>query len=172
MPPFLIEYVLMLLHSLKRHLEPFAIAANVTQSDSARLDVVLVTLANLFRIYSNSHLDNSIQQTVLQLASLEKRWANADQHIFILAVVFNPYIRIQAFHPRNSFRTMGGVWPLVKAAYLRFFNDIPDYHFRTAFGNYIAGVGDWSPARMSLDELRQEARSNVSSSLTSTTFSP
>lgn len=36
------------------HLEPLAQAANATQSDCARLDIVLVTLANLFHYFSST----------------------------------------------------------------------------------------------------------------------
>jgi hypothetical protein len=40
-------------------LEPLAIAAHVTQGSRARLYHVLITLGNLFRIYSNRDLDTA-----------------------------------------------------------------------------------------------------------------
>lgn len=91
---------------IELHLEPLAKAANATQSDCARLDVVLVTLANLFHYFSSAQgLDATAAAAVLE--SLERRWANVDQDVFILAVVFNPYIRLSCFAEGSPFRTPG-----------------------------------------------------------------
>ncbi|KAJ7775980.1 ribonuclease H-like domain-containing protein [Mycena maculata] len=42
------------------HLEPLAITANILQSPHCRLDTVLLTLANLFRIFSNLAVEDAI----------------------------------------------------------------------------------------------------------------
>ncbi|KAH9916937.1 ribonuclease H-like domain-containing protein, partial [Amylocystis lapponica] len=42
---------------IRTHLEPLAIGANVTQAPSTRLDHVLLTLANLFRIYTGRDVE-------------------------------------------------------------------------------------------------------------------
>jgi hypothetical protein len=76
---------------IKIILEPLAIAANITQAPHTHLDHVLLTLGNLYRIYSNLEFDVEVRTAIL--ASLEKRWAKADQEVFILAVFLNPYIR-------------------------------------------------------------------------------
>ncbi|KAJ3519444.1 hypothetical protein NMY22_g13201 [Coprinellus aureogranulatus] len=57
---------------IQTHLEPLAFATNITQSDSASLDI----------IEDDSHT------TVLK--SLEKQWHQADQDVFLLAVILNP----------------------------------------------------------------------------------
>ncbi|KAF5374107.1 hypothetical protein D9615_008815 [Tricholomella constricta] len=51
---------------IKAHLEPLAIAANVTQSDNARLDTIVLTLVNLYRVYSDESrgFDESISRAV------------------------------------------------------------------------------------------------------------
>ena len=73
------------------HLEPLAIAANITQASNTRLYHVLTTLGNLYRIFSNLGLEDDVQPEVL--ASLEKRWAAADQDPFIAALILNPFLR-------------------------------------------------------------------------------
>lgn len=75
------------------HLEPLAIAANITQASNTRLYHVLTTLANLYRIYSNLSSAEDLEVRDKVLASLEKRWAAADQDPFIAAVVLNPSLR-------------------------------------------------------------------------------
>jgi len=75
------------------HLEPLTIAANITQASNTRLYHVLMTLANLYRIYSNLNpiKDSDVRDKIL--ASLEKRWAAADQEPFIAAILLNPFLR-------------------------------------------------------------------------------
>ncbi|KAJ7702903.1 ribonuclease H-like domain-containing protein, partial [Mycena metata] len=80
-----------------RHLEPLAIAANVLQSPHCRLDTVLLTLGNLFRIFKNLPAeDATVTKTLHQ--SLERRWGKTDQQLMILGVFFNPYIRAKPFN--------------------------------------------------------------------------
>jgi len=67
---------------LKLILEPLAIAKNVTQANYTRLDHVLLTLRNLYETYSMMTLEQPIRDAVID--SLEKRWAAADQDVFIL----------------------------------------------------------------------------------------
>ena len=74
------------------HLEPLAIASNVTQAEHTRLDHVLITLGNLFRIYDGMAESDEEIQVGIQ-ASLETRWAKADQDPFILyssSLIFGP----------------------------------------------------------------------------------
>ncbi|KAL6302503.1 ribonuclease H-like domain-containing protein [Sparassis latifolia] len=80
---------------IRTHLEPLAIAMNITQAPHTRLDHVLLTLANLYRIYSSPDTEDQVQSKILD--SLEKRWKKADQDVFILAVFFNPYTRGRCF---------------------------------------------------------------------------
>ena len=61
------------LYRIKNHLEPLAIAANITQSAFCRLDEVLLTFGVLYHHFSNMHdpADNHIRTAVLN--SLESR---------------------------------------------------------------------------------------------------
>ncbi|KZT64568.1 hypothetical protein DAEQUDRAFT_678347, partial [Daedalea quercina L-15889] len=58
------------LKRLSDHLRPLAIATNLFQSDDVRLDIVLITLAKLYHIFSDPHLELSVRRAVL--SSLEK----------------------------------------------------------------------------------------------------
>ncbi|TRM56789.1 ribonuclease H-like domain-containing protein [Schizophyllum amplum] len=147
------------LKSLWDVLRPFAIASNVTQGDNARLDTVLCTLAHLYHIFSKPSFPECVRRAVLP--SLEKRWANADQPIFILAVVLNPYIRARAFHPNSAYRTPAGLRSLVSDAFQRFFGELPDYEMDSAFTDYVAWAGEWSAEGMNLANTRQAAKAQV-----------
>ncbi|KAG6807852.1 hypothetical protein H0H92_006199 [Tricholoma furcatifolium] len=141
-----------LLKWIKDHLEPLAIAANVTQSDNTRLDVILVTLVNLYQIFSDSsrRFDPTIATAVL--ASLEKRWANADRPIFLLAMILNPYICATFFAKESPYQTFVKLWALVSNTYKCLFrtDDEPDHDFCTAFNCYLNQVGEWSDEAMGL----------------------
>ncbi|KAH9954167.1 ribonuclease H-like domain-containing protein [Lactifluus volemus] len=68
------------------YLYPLAMANFITQSSNTGLHHILLTLGNLYHIYSDPKLDEAIQNKIL--GSLEKRWAAADQNVFIAAVVW------------------------------------------------------------------------------------
>ncbi|QRW18642.1 hypothetical protein RhiXN_00048 [Rhizoctonia solani] len=74
------------LNELKLYLEPLAIAANVSQAATTRLDHILVELGRLYYTFSNLGFNPKIRECVLE--SLERRWGKADQDPFILARVF------------------------------------------------------------------------------------
>ncbi|KAL1739260.1 ribonuclease H-like domain-containing protein [Schizophyllum fasciatum] len=146
------------LKKVKLHLQPLAIAANVTQSDHARLDTVLLTLANLYRVFSDPSLDPSICTAVHK--SLEKRWKKIDQDIFILAVIFNPYIRTACFPSTSPFCRPGRIRQLVNKCYKRIFNTTvePNIEFTSALTDYLNGVGSWSAESMDLAGHKARAR--------------
>ncbi|THU86689.1 hypothetical protein K435DRAFT_607976, partial [Dendrothele bispora CBS 962.96] len=131
------------IESLRNLLRPFAIAANAIQADNCRLDTVLLIIANLYRIHSQS-------------VTIDAR---ADRNIFILAVVFNPYIRSKAFNPSNQISTPGRIWLLVRAAFTRFSKgQEPDDEFREAFRDYYGGIGSWSDLNMGLADYHSAAQ--------------
>lgn len=110
-----------------------------------------------------THTDQSINSRIRKKvhASLEKRWKNADQDVFILALVFNPYIRRKAFKDGISFRTVAGLWEVVRRTYMRFYDKEPDGIFRKNFTEYLGGTGKWSDERMSLVYHRDDAKTQV-----------
>jgi hypothetical protein len=76
---------------MKHHLEPLAIAANITQASFCHLYQVLMTFGHLimqYRFITNPE-DTVGYATIIK--SIEAHWATADQDIFIVAVILNPF---------------------------------------------------------------------------------
>ncbi|KIM61543.1 hypothetical protein SCLCIDRAFT_70236, partial [Scleroderma citrinum Foug A] len=141
---------------VKRHLEPLAIAANATQSNCARLDVVLVTLVILYHKFCDSTLDPSICDAARK--SLEKRWKKADQDIFLLAVILNPYLRVSCFSERSPYRNFSNVWRLCQKVFLRLYATEPNLEFRSTLQEYVSEIGGWSALDMGLDQYTEQAK--------------
>jgi hypothetical protein len=83
-----------------------AIAANVTQSAFCRVDEVLLTFGALTLEYTDLRDSNDGDQTACDaiLNSLEKRWSNTDQDVFIAAVILNPFFKHRPFNPIPHFQ--------------------------------------------------------------------
>ncbi|KAI0309443.1 ribonuclease H-like domain-containing protein, partial [Amylostereum chailletii] len=141
------------LSEVKRHLEPLAAATNILQSDRARLDTVLIILANLFHIFSDDSLSLEICRSVLRI--LEKRWAKQDQDIIILATVLNPFIRVNTFSPSSIYRKPAKIIELASAAYRRFFGKDPNFEFKKSVTDYLNRHDRWSDQDMGLADFRK-----------------
>ena len=115
------------------------------------LDHVLLTLGNLFRIYSDPRLDLQIQKTIL--GSLEKHWAKADQDVFILAVFLNPYIQWQPLS--LTALTNAGICEVAAWVFTHIFNKDPDLNFLKAFEGYFNNQAEFSNETMALDMMKQ-----------------
>lgn len=85
-----------LFHRIKYHLEPLAIAANITQSGHCRLDDVLLTFAALVMRYRDLNDAEDSEGPVKQalIGSIERRWGKADRDVFLAAVILNPFIKV------------------------------------------------------------------------------
>ncbi len=145
------------------HLEPLAISANITQADDTRLDHILLSLGNLYRIYDGmGEEDAAVKQGIH--ASLEKRWANADQDPFILAVFFNPYIRADLFNRRIIQFTPAGIYGIIRRVYKRIFrvgDDALDYELHSACMDYYNSREEFSDEAMSINHLEAAAKAKV-----------
>ena len=143
------------------HLEPLAIAVNATQSNHARLDIVLLTLGHLYHTFMDPKYEPDVRNAVL--TSLERRWSQAiEQDLFILAVIFNPYVRRRCFNPLNPLFSEASLWNMVEECFTRLFQYQPDYYFTKAFTEYLHELGDFSDQRMNLARLKQLADAEVS----------
>jgi len=96
------------------------------------------------------------------LASLEKRWAAADQEPFIAAVVLNPFLRGKCFACANPILTPIGLCNMLKRLYLRIFRCEVDSQFQSAFMDYYNDRAEFSNAFLSLEEWEGTARQQVS----------
>ena len=83
--------------SVKRHLEPLAIAARITQSNTCRLDEVLLTFGDIYQNFSRFSDPEDVHVCEAVLKSLETRWGKADQDVFIAAIILNPYLQSNPF---------------------------------------------------------------------------
>lgn len=136
------------LFRIERHLEPLAIAANVTQSTFCRLDEVLLTFSALMLNYRDLR-DRGVGDRVACdaiLASLEKRWSNADQEVLIAAVILNPFFKHQPFKPLQRFQP-ANVYNLFIQLWARFFpqEPIPKTALYQNVIHYLRGMGDFQP---------------------------
>ena len=84
-------------YRIKCHLEPLAIAANVTQASFCHLDTVLLTFGFLMMQYRNMTDEEDLDAVHAIMESLEEHWAVADQQIFIAAVIVNPFYQGMPF---------------------------------------------------------------------------
>ncbi|KAI0041872.1 hypothetical protein FA95DRAFT_1576106 [Auriscalpium vulgare] len=153
------------LRQIRQHLEPLAVAANITQSDNAHLDIVVSAIVNLYWIFSRPVVSPQVRASVI--ASLEKRWLNTDREVFVLAVLLNPYLRQTPFRIGSPFRNTHAPWVLFKRIFLRLFRVQPDpIAAEGAFTDYLKHVGQWSDKSMDLEGFRKahedQARSEYS----------
>ena len=144
------------------HLEPLAIAANVTQASNTRLYHVLTTLAKLYHIYSNLTLTEEglgVRDGVL--ASLERRWAAADQDPFIAALILNPFLRDDFLARRHVALTPIGLCNMLKRLHFRIFRVEVDADFQAAFMDYFKKREEFSPESMALADWTDAAKKKV-----------
>ncbi|KAF5353605.1 hypothetical protein D9758_013785 [Tetrapyrgos nigripes] len=91
-------------------------------------------------------------------ASLEKCWKKVDQEVFILAVIFNPFIQQCAFKSGGPFHSTADRWHVICWVFRQFYGRTPDAKFHKAFTKYMAGTGKWSHEMMDLDYFCQDAK--------------
>ncbi|RXW12099.1 hypothetical protein EST38_g13755, partial [Candolleomyces aberdarensis] len=144
---------------IRRILEPLAVAANILQAPNTRLFQVLLTLGNLYRIFSDPSIGTDVQNAVI--SSLEKRWAAADQDVFILSVVLNPYVRDRCFASGNAALTRSGLSSIARRVCERVLRLKCGPQFMEAFIDYLAERCEFSRAFLHLDEFEALAETNV-----------
>ncbi|PCH34787.1 hypothetical protein WOLCODRAFT_51179, partial [Wolfiporia cocos MD-104 SS10] len=94
--------------------------------------------------------------------SLEKRWKQTDQEVFILAVVLNPYLRTKCFRSGNAAITEASLSAMLGQCYQRMFGKAPDIYLFQAFTDYLHYLSEFSEDHMALEQLKQLAEKVVS----------
>lgn len=145
------------LSSIKEILKPLTIANNVTQATHTQLDYVSLTLGNLYHIYSNNNFNATIQDKIL--GSLEKRWATADQDIFILAIFLNPYICHCCFS--TTALSHADIYNMAEHVYHHVFKEDVGLDFLCAFMDYYNEEGEYLYDQMKLDMLKAKLDTEV-----------
>jgi hypothetical protein len=132
------------------------------------LDQILLTFGSLaiyYRDIKTTDSANILGATAI-LESIEKRWAKADQDVFIAAVLLNPFVKASPFSPQVPFLTRAGVLSLMKRLYLRFFsvtettNELSE-HTQQLFSNledYLGGRGICAEMTQYIDAISEETR--------------
>jgi hypothetical protein len=137
---------------VKIYLEPFTIATLVLQGPDAKLPVVPLTLGNLYHIFSSPDVEANVRDTVH--GSLEKRWAKADQDVFIAALLMHPYIRGHCLASGSSFLTPAGLYGILKQVYERVMRRPAELELHQAFRDYMAWEKEFAQAEMMLDDMK------------------
>jgi hypothetical protein len=155
---------------VKLHLEPLAIAVNVTQQANTHCDHVLILLGQLYRIYvdirnkdrsSADAADEDDDHPITTIInSIEKRWSKADQDLFVACVFLNPFIKISLFNPQMM--TLAILLGIRCRLYTRVFsvNDCPR-EFMTEIFNYAHNKGIYSEHMWPFKDLQNELKDNV-----------
>src|SRR5882762_6102668 len=125
---------------MKRHLEPLAIAANITQALFCRLDTVLLTFGFLLMQYQHLTDDKDLDAAAAIMESLERRWAVADQQIFIAAVIVNPFYQGRPF-AQLYFLNNAGIHALLGHLWTRFYQTLAPQEFYIELTEYLTCSG-------------------------------
>ena len=129
-------------HRIKNFLEPLAIASNITQADSARVDTVLITFAFLYIRYSKLTEAEDTKARDAILESIERRWLKTDQDVFIAGILLNPFHKARPFCAA-PFSTVAGLYNLLHRLWKRFYYQDPPAELYGEYKAYINGTGDF-----------------------------
>ncbi|KAJ7229916.1 hypothetical protein GGX14DRAFT_553420 [Mycena pura] len=81
-------------------LEPICFGTNINQQDNVRPDKVLLVFVGMFLHFAD-HPEEEVKKGMVK--RLEKRWKDADQTMFLLALLLNPFDGLSAFGPDAGF---------------------------------------------------------------------
>jgi len=94
--------------------------------------------------------------------SLEKRWAAADQDVFILSLVLHPWIRGRCLSNGAGLSRMD-LFNMAERVFKRVFKEDPDYFiFMKEFMEFLSGTGRFSDEMMRLESLKANYAKEVS----------
>jgi len=147
--------------SLVRYLRPLSIAANVLQSSHARLDDVILTFGFLvleFQAMSQLHNPQHKLAAAAVIDSVEKRWREVDQEVFIAAVIANPRYRFRPFARIDQLHR-NGICALFERLFKRFFKRMPTSTFYAEISAYLDGNGTYHGIDRALESAESAALS-------------
>ncbi|KAF8984776.1 hypothetical protein BDQ17DRAFT_1436875 [Cyathus striatus] len=143
---------------IKNHLAPLAIAANLTQSSFCRLDEVLLTFGYLTMHFSSLPAED-IDISTAVLASIERRWAQSDNDVFIAATILNPFVKLNPFHKSWLF-TLGRIDALMERLWTRFYGNTAPGGLYEELRSYLEGTNDYEDLPNVCRKLLSRAISN------------
>jgi hypothetical protein len=149
---------------MKCHLEPLAVAANITQAAFCRLDQVLLTFGNLIMQYRlMTDVDDQVGCNAI-INSLETRWAKLDQAVFIAAIILNPFIQSTPF-AALPFLNNAGIHSLLRRLWRRFYMQEPPLELHSQIDDYLHGKGIFNNLQSHCEMKDVQAEHDVCHSL-------
>lgn len=131
------------------HLEPLAMAANITQAANVCLDTVALTFTLLYHYFLTLPLETAQDRVAEEpirkavCATIDKCWLTSDQDVFIAAIILNPTYITKPFTSSIRF-TVGGIHSLMERLYRRFFRTPAPPQLLMETQNYIQFRGVYS----------------------------
>lgn len=95
------------------------------------------------------------------LNSLEKRWANSDQDVFIAAVLLNPVHKTAPFMKSIKF-TQAAIFALFSRLWTRFYSESIPHEFFQEFNDYFEGSGQYESLKTYIRALQYMATEQAS----------
>ncbi|KAJ6623131.1 hypothetical protein B0H10DRAFT_1787102 [Mycena sp. CBHHK59/15] len=80
-------------------LEPICLGTNINQKDLTCLDQVFLMITGIFLHFAD-HPEEEVKTCML--IRLEKRWKDCDQHVFLAALILNPFQKLSCFGPNTN----------------------------------------------------------------------
>ncbi|KAG0707177.1 ribonuclease H-like domain-containing protein, partial [Suillus ampliporus] len=116
-------------HALARYgakINPISLMTNVHQAAQARPENVAISFGFLHFRYSKIDDNTDLAARTAVLASVERRWGQCDQEVFIAAIIVNPFYKVSPFR-KVPLTTRAGLATLFARLWHRFYNtnDIP-----------------------------------------------
>jgi len=102
------------------------------------------------------------------MESLERRWAVADQQVFISSVILNPFYQGRPF-ARLYFLNNAGIHSLLGHLWSRFFKTEPSQDFHTELTEYLTHTGRYANLASHCARAGHEAHTKVHCLFTSST---
>lgn len=124
-------------------MEPLAIAANITQAAFCRLDTVLLTFGFLIKQYREMTDGEDLDAAASIIESIEKRWAVAEQEVFIACVIVNPFYQTKPFTMLYQLNN-AGIQALLAKLWLRFYSEEAPDEFYVELREYLNGTDRYS----------------------------
>ena len=163
-------YLNFVLLRVKLHLEPLAIAVNITQRANTCCDHVLILLGQLHHIYvgiccmdqsSPDALNEDDDHPITTIInSIKKWWSKADQDLFIACVFLNPLIKTSLFNPQSMMLAM--ILGMLHRLYTQVFRvDECPRKFMGEIMNYAQSKGIYGDQMWLIKELQDEVEDKV-----------
>ncbi|KAJ7903186.1 ribonuclease H-like domain-containing protein [Mycena leptocephala] len=143
-------------------IEPICYATNINQADATHLDQVLLTLAGVYRHFSNR--PNRVVAKGMT-TRIEKRWAALDQPLFVLCLVLNTYKCLEHFGDKSAINIFTLNTELIAKIAAE------EQEVSLAFMHYLQGTRDFVSWRENRDKF-QEQHVHVSTAGQSSPLTP